>query len=128
MKTIAIKMKNYATDVNIVNNNDIERRLLNFLLISFGALAFLYILFLGNMVFNIVERRTLEAEARSLTNEVGGLELNYLSMSSNVDLELSRAMGFEEIKINFATRNSKSLGLGSSAPGLENVKSGKNEI
>lgn len=94
--------------VSLVNNN-IERLVLNIILCSFGVLSILYILFLGNMVNNIIERRSLEADARVLSGEVGNLGLTYLSMSSNVDLELSHSLGFKEAKTTFATR--KSLGL-----------------
>ncbi len=70
-------------------NHNLEKTVLRFILCSFGLLALLYILFLGNMVKNIIERRSLEADARTLSNEVGNLELNYLSLSNSVDLPLS---------------------------------------
>lgn len=110
-------MKSYATGVNIVNNNNIEKRALNILLLSLGALAFVYVLFLGNMVFNIVERKTLESNARVLSNEVGDLELQYLSLSNKIDLTLANSLGFKDTKIKFAVR--KSLG---------SIKIAKNEI
>ena len=97
MKTIAIKMKSYATGVNIVNNNNMERRILYSMLWALGGLAFCYVLFLGNMVFNIVERKALEADTRSLTNEVGNLESQYFYASSKIDIGLAQSMGFKEI-------------------------------
>lgn len=93
--------------VNIINH-DIERLTFKFIVSSFGALAILYLFFLGNMVMNIVERRGLEADLRSLSSEVRNLELTYLSISNNVDLPLSYSLGFKETKANFVTR--KSLG------------------
>lgn len=108
MRTAAIKMKTYARSVNIVDNSDLNKKLLNMVLFSFGAIAVFYVLILGNMVFNIVERKSLEADARNLSNEVRDLELSYLSMSDKVDLELSKSLGFKEVKAKFATR--KSLG------------------
>ena len=104
MKTIAIKMKNYATTVNVANNSNPERRILNIMLLSLGALALLYVLFLGNMVFNIVERRVSETNARSLSNEVSNLESQYFSMSNKVDLKLAESMGFKEIQKSYAVR------------------------
>jgi hypothetical protein len=98
MKTIAIKMKNYATNVNVVNNNNLQRRVLNIMLWSLGALVFCYVFFLGNMVFNIIERKALETDARSLTNEVGDLESQYFSASNKIDLGLAESMGFKEIR------------------------------
>ena len=102
-------MKSYAGGINIVNNNNMQACMLNILLLSFGIFAFIYVLFLGNMVMNIVERRSFEADARVLSSEVGDLEFAYLSMSNNVDLALSYSLGFKEIKANFATR--KALGF-----------------
>lgn len=107
MKQISSKLNLYVRDTSIINN-DIERVAFRFILGSFGALALLYVFLLGNMVRDIVERRSLEINARALSNEVRNLELTYLSMSNDVDLTLSYSMGFQEIKPTFATR--KSLG------------------
>src|SRR3989338_672742 len=107
MRQMGLKLKMYANNINIINNN-IEKFVLRIILWSFGALAVWYVLLLGNMVFNIVERRQLEADARTLSSEVGDLELVYLSLSSKIDLNFSYSMGFQEAKTKFATR--KSLG------------------
>lgn len=106
MKSVAIKMKSYAGNVHIVDNRDLRRRLFHFILVALGALALLYILLLGSMVLNIIERRSLEADARTLSTEVGDLELTYLSMSNKIDANLSRSMGFMEAKTKFITRQS----------------------
>ena len=106
MKKTAIKIKNYAPNVNIVNNDNLEKRILNILLYSFGILAFLYILILGNMTFNIVARQSLGIHERALSNEVGDLEVQYLSLSNKVDLAMSSSMGFKEAKTLYATRRS----------------------
>ena len=108
MKQISLKIKSYADSVEIVDNSNLQRRILHILLGSLGGLALVYVFLLGSMVFNIVERRSLEREMRVLGNEVGSLELSYLSMSNKVDLNLSASLGFKETKIIFATR--KSLG------------------
>ncbi|OGI95165.1 hypothetical protein A2917_00735 [Candidatus Nomurabacteria bacterium RIFCSPLOWO2_01_FULL_42_17] len=95
-------------------NNNIEKLSLHFILLSFGVLALLYLIFLGNMVKNIVERRSLEARAVSLSNEVRNLEVTYLSLSKGVDLPMSYSMGFKETKATFVSRKSvNSLGLNS---------------
>jgi hypothetical protein len=102
-------------------------RKLPFVLLS-GLLvcSLLYVLFLGNMVSNIVARRSLEVQARNLSSEVGNLELTYLSMSSGIDLAFSYDKGFKETKINFATR--KSLGLGSTSAPISNIKNTQNDL
>lgn len=108
MKRAAIKIKNYAPNVNIVNNNNLQKRILSILLYFLGILAFSYVLILGNMIFNIVARQTLGVHTRTLLSEVGDLESKYLSMSSKIDLALSKEMGFKEANTQYALR--KSLG------------------
>ncbi|HWA32403.1 MAG TPA: hypothetical protein VG694_03055 [Candidatus Paceibacterota bacterium] len=108
MKAAAIKIKRYAGSVNIVDNNNLRHRLGIMMLSALGALALLYLIILTSMVFNIVGRRSLEAEARTLSNQVSDLELQYLSMTDKIDLNLSHSLGFKEAPTQFATR--KSLG------------------
>ena len=119
MKQVSLKLKSYTGSVNIVDNSNLQRRLLYIMLFSVVALSFFYFLLLGNMVFNILERRTLETNARTLGNEVGELELVYLSMSNKVDLNLGYFMGFKETKPKFAIRKSLSS--------LDNVKMFQND-
>jgi hypothetical protein len=121
MKQISSKLKMQINRVDIINNS-IEGIIFNFLLWSFGVLAVLYVIFLGNMVRNIVARQSLESQARVLSNEVSSLELTYLSMSNNVDLALSYSLGFKESKPVFTTR--KSLGLGN----IDGVKIAQNDL
>lgn len=124
MKNIGIKVKNYANEVNIINNNDIERRLLKILLLSFGLLAVLYVVFLGNIIFNIVERKNIELSARDVGNEVMDLEAKYLAMSSKLDLDYSHSVGFNDAKATFAVRKSiSSLGYN-----FGSINSSNNEI
>ena len=103
-------MRAISSKLNIqIINNSLERLILNFILFSFGALALFYVFLLASMVVNIVERRSLEAEARTLTNEVRNLEVIYLSKTNDIDLTLSHSLGFRETKTTFATR--KALGF-----------------
>ena len=109
MKTIAIKMNTYAKNmnrnVNIVNNNNLQKRILNILLGSLGALAICYVIFLGSMVSNILERKSLESQTRTLSNQVSDLEVQYLMASNKVDLNLAQNMGFTDTSLkSYATR------------------------
>ena len=108
MKTASLKLKSYANNVNIIDNGNLQRKILNTMLWMFAILGFFYVFFLGNMVFNIVERKSLDTYAHTLQNDVGNLELEYLSMSQKVDLDLAYSLGFKEIKTKYATR--KTLG------------------
>ena len=128
MKQAALQLKTRIRNVNIMNNNvEIERVVLNIMLSPLAGLALWYALILGNMVFDIVQRRALEKEILVLTSEVNNLELSYLSISSSVDMALSQSMGFKEATLNFATR--KSLGYSSTGEALGgSLKLVKNEI
>jgi len=117
MKQSSLKLKSYANNVNIIDNGNLQKRILNTMFLVLGILAFFYVYFLGNMVFNIVERKALNTYAYTLSNNVGNLELKYLSMSQKVDLNLAYSLGFKETKTKFATR--KTLG---------SIKISKNEI
>ena len=110
MRQATLQLKTRIQNVNIMNNNiEVEKNILKTMLIILATLAIFYVLILGNMVFSIVERRTLEKEMLSLSSEVGNLEVSYLSISNSIDMNLSSTMGFKETKATFATR--KSIGL-----------------
>jgi hypothetical protein len=108
MKRTTIKIKRYATRINIVDNNNLQKKMLSVLLYAFGILIFAYVLILGNMIFNTVARQSFSSQAKTLSNEVGDLEFKYLALSNEIDLALSSQMGFKEAKASFAVR--KSLG------------------
>lgn len=121
MKQINSKLNIYVSEAGITNT-DLGRIAFRFILFSFAALSVFYILILGNMVRNIIERKSLEMHARALSSEVGDLELTYLSLSNNIDLPFSYSLGFKEIKAGFATR--KTLGF----KPIDSVKIAQNGI
>lgn len=108
-------IQNAAT---VQSNADMPRVILRAMLSTLGLLALTYALLLGLMVWNIVERKNLEKEAQALSAEVGDLELEYLSVSGSIDIELSRSMGFTEARANFAPRK----------PSLGSAEMTRNEI
>jgi len=108
MKTAIIKIKNYTGNTKIIDSGNLQKKIFDFMLLWIGVLALCYFVFLSSMVWNIVERKSLENYANTLLNEVGTLELQYLSESEKVDLALAHSLGFKEIKAKYATR--KALG------------------
>jgi len=104
MKQASLKLKSYANNVNIIDSGNLQKRIFNIMLWTLGALVLIYVFLLGNMVFNIVERKALETYALTLSNEVGELELKYLSESQKIDLNLAYSLGFKDTKAAFATR------------------------
>ena len=123
MKQIGLKLNIYISGV--INNN-LERFILNFIFWSFGALGLLYVIFLGIMVKNIVERQSLEVRSQVLSSEVRNLEVSYLSKVNSIDLELSYSLGFKKSQTTFATR--KALGLIPAGEPMGGIKIVPNDI
>ena len=127
MRQASLKFKTSMENVNIMSNNvELRKVVLNTMLAILFALAFWYVLIIGNTTFDIVERRVLEKEALALSNEIGNLELSYLSISNSLDLSLSYSMGFKETKATFATR--KDLGYSFGGEAFDSLRFDKNEI
>jgi len=128
MRQATLKLKEYASNINVINKNA-EKFMLRVMFLTFLALIAWYVLLLGNIVFNIIERKTAEASVRALSSEVSDLELEYLSISNNIDLNLSYSMGFKEISAKFATRKSlDALGSNTIDGPVGSIKFTKNEI
>ncbi len=106
MRQASLKLKMYVGQVGIVDNNNLDKSLFQIMFMSFSVLVLCYFFILGNMVFDIIARKSLEKEAVLLSNEVGGLELSYLTLSNKVDLNLSYSLGFKETKPTYAVRKS----------------------
>ncbi|MFA6177417.1 MAG: hypothetical protein WC694_00795 [Candidatus Paceibacterota bacterium] len=127
MRQATLQFKTRISHVNIMNNNiEVEKNIFYTMIFILMALALFYVLILGNMVFSIVERRTLEKEMLSLSSEISRLEVSYLAVTSSVDMNLSSTMGFKETKATFATR--KTLGFNTGGAYLGNIKKSLNEI
>ncbi|MCX6758042.1 MAG: hypothetical protein NTZ44_04145 [Candidatus Nomurabacteria bacterium] len=102
MTTQTLKLNKFNT--NIVNNNNLEKRVFNTILSIIVFLVLCYILLLGNIVWNIVARKNLEVNARNLSTEVSSLELNYLSLSNKIDLNLAQSLGFKDVTKVYTSR------------------------
>lgn len=112
MREAKIKIKNYAEDISIIDNQiNLRSKFFYFIIISFAIFAFFYLLILGNMVSNIIERKTVELETRELSTEVADLESSYSLLINNIDKESSLALGFKEINPTFTNRTSLGFSL-----------------
>jgi hypothetical protein len=125
MKQASIKVKNYKDAIDTIDSRvDLRSKVLYFIVVSFGIFSFLYVLVLGNMVFNIIERKTVELDIRNLSNEIGNLESDYIALTNTIDKNSSVTMGFYEVKPVFATRTSLSF----ISPTDNNTRLAANEI
>ena len=107
-------------------NTDLRKRLFFGLLGFAGLTFFVYIYLIGQIVFNVVERRNAETELKFLSNSLSQLEFKYLSKSREINLEYAKNLGFKEPqKIGFVgrttlTKNTLSAKGGSASGGKNN--------
>lgn len=83
---------------NIVNNDNLEKRALYAMTGTLGILFVAYIFFLGSITFDVVERKSLEAQAKESMSTISALELRYLALSNSIDLAYAGNLGFTETK------------------------------
>ncbi len=98
------------TKTNIVNNNDLEKRVFKIVALSFGIVAILYIYFLAHTVFNVLAKKNLEVKMKSVATDVSNLELQYMSKDNSVDMSYAKGLGFvESSATSFANRENVAL-------------------
>jgi hypothetical protein len=81
---------------NIINNDNLEKRLFYGLAAVLLVLFLSYLYFLGTITFNIVERKALEKQAKGLASNVGTLELQDLALANKIDMAYAGELGFVE--------------------------------
>lgn len=74
----------------------LELRAFWVLLAVFGCLSVLYVYLVQDSVFTIVRIRSTAEQISALESDVARLESSYMTLSSNVNLELAYALGFED--------------------------------
>jgi hypothetical protein len=61
-----------------------------------GALLVAYLFFIGHITFTVLARKSLENSQRMLSSEIGEMELTYLALNGEVDLNLAYELGFKD--------------------------------
>ncbi len=67
--------------------------LIGLLVLSLGF----YMYFINATVHNVVARQNLEAEASTLTLDIGNKEFQYITERNNVTLQVAYTMGFKDV-------------------------------
>lgn len=94
-----------------------EKNLSILLFATIGASFAMYLFFVGTTIVNVINRNGLEKSNIILSSKVSELELNYLSESNKIDLDLVYSLGFKDAaNIAFASREvpKKTLSLAKS--------------
>jgi hypothetical protein len=109
MQKASQKIKSYANAVDLSNNYMLRVKILRSLFVATLLCVLMYLFFIGNIIFNVLERNAYEGRVRTLSSEVAELELAYLDATQRVDLEYSYSLGFLQVEKNFATRRHLSM-------------------
>lgn len=97
------KTKAIAND--IVGNTNTQRFLFKILFASILSLSIVYIYMIGSITFNVVARKSLEAESRITGSRISKLELIYLNKMNDVNKAYAKTLGFVNTESNiFAIR------------------------
>ncbi len=82
----------------VLNQNDLNRRIFYAMLSLFLLVGGVYVYFMGNIVFSVLERKTVQTEIKALAQNVNDLEIAYLGKDNSINLALANSMGFTEAK------------------------------
>jgi glycerol-3-phosphate acyltransferase PlsY len=75
-------------------------------------LSIVYIYLIGSITFNVLARKSLEAQVRTLGSDVSELELSYLNSTNKIDKSYATSLGFVDVKDNiFASRNTSRVAI-----------------
>ncbi len=78
--------------------NDFNRRIFYTIFSLFLLVGGLYLYFIGNIVFSVLERKTVETQTKVALQAVNELEIQYLAKDNNINLALAESLGFKEAK------------------------------
>lgn len=74
----------------------LNQKIFRVVLVAFVLLCSLYAYIIGNITFNVVARNTFTQEKNTISSRIGELEVEYLTLSGNVTMDVARASGFSE--------------------------------
>ncbi len=74
----------------------LNQKIFRVVVVVFALLCALYAYIIGTITFNVVARNTFTEEKNTISSKIGELEVEYLSLSGNVTMDVARAAGFSE--------------------------------
>jgi hypothetical protein len=100
----------YATHFSQSNHRTTEsslgRNIFKIVFCAFVVLCALYAYIIGNITFNVVARNTFTQEKSAISSRIGELEVEYLTLSGSITMDVAKASGFEEASQVFYVKNS----------------------
>ncbi len=103
----------YATHFSQTNTHTqgttLNQKIFRFVVILFAVLSVLYAYVIGNITFNVVARNSFSQEKSTITSRIGELEVEYLTLSAGITMDVARASGFEEASQIYYVKNNGSV-------------------
>jgi hypothetical protein len=97
---------------NIANNGALRRRIFRVLLGSIVCLSLCYVYLIGSITFNVLARKSLEANVNEINSRVGQLELQSIALANNIDISFGKERGFTEAQGTiFANKDTTTVAL-----------------
>jgi hypothetical protein len=105
-------IKNYM--LATIFKNDIEKKMLNGLIIAVVVFSIFYVYFVNQSIFNINSRRLNEDKISALEGEIASLEANYMAVTnSKINIEYAHSLGFKDASngISFVVKGNQGVNL-----------------
>lgn len=97
---------------NIIEDAHARKQIFRVLAGTLIALSLCYVYFIGSITFNVLARKSLEANLHEVGSHVSELELQYLALSNSIDASLGNSLGFVDAKGTlFATRTDTNVAM-----------------
>ncbi len=81
---------------NIAHDILLRRKIFKILTLSFVTLSMFYVYLIGSITFNVMARKSLEANSVTLSSRVGTMELEFISLTNSIDSSFGKEHGYTE--------------------------------
>ncbi len=97
---------------NIATDGSLRKRIFRMLAGSLVVLSICYVYLIGSITFNVLARRSLEANATDIKSRVGQLELQSITLGNSIDQSFAAAHGYVEARGTiFANKNTTAVAV-----------------
>ncbi|MFA5838923.1 MAG: hypothetical protein WC849_03225 [Candidatus Paceibacterota bacterium] len=103
---------NHVLNKQIAKTSKTEKRIFYILTFFLVIVSVSYIYFMGSTIQNTAQRTNIESEIKTISSQISGLELEYLSAKNNLTLDYAYSIGFKDVKkINYISKKPELNGI-----------------
>lgn len=105
-------MKIKTITQQIPSDDNSRKQMFRILVSTLGVLCMCYVYLIGSITFNVLARKTLEANARVVSGNVSQLELQYIALSNSINTSYGHNLGYVEASGTiFASRDKATVAM-----------------